>query len=238
MFAEQVRISTHQIEQIDAVDDQKAVVARMAQHVLDVAHRTFNPEIAVAPRSEVERLFGKHSGGDPAEYIKWDESAWSELAKCLAPMRRYEAEKDQSVVQIIAAGVNTTHNGVFLIERTAERRHGKHLLWRGVHVEWPTSGPPAVDHLGDALLDRLRMDFHLQAGLKPSPPRPLGIVFTPAAKPRNRAEPQHVGVVFDVPLEEALAEHLENKRFKTRGRVDPSRTNSILLRSWRLVDRI
>jgi predicted NUDIX family phosphoesterase/thymidylate kinase len=199
----------------------KQVAAELVEMLLPKIEAWADPPIAVLPRPAVERAFG----GKKA--LSWPApKAWDAFERDVKMVPRSTAEKDDSLVQIVAGGVVTHERGVFVFDRKEdEKRLGeyeRHTIWRGAHVDHGSGDPPLLDVARDSLVVRLRTDLHLNFEIDP---KPLGIVWVPD-RPRSA---QHLGLIFEVHIEdEAVADSLEDKEFKT-GRGHPARSSFVSL---------
>ena len=131
-------------------------------------------------------------------------------------MKRSEAEQDREVVQFIAAGIHTHRDRVVVLEREVLDKkssdYGRHKLWVGRHVEMRAQDDEDVIEAGRrGLVERIKQDLHLASDLLP--------VFLGLAWNANQRETQHVGIMYRVPIvNELVARHLENKKFKKMAR--------------------
>src|SRR5690606_8013418 len=129
-------------------------------------------------------------------------------------------EDDPSWVQVLACGIQTHSDKVFLgirrrpREEVVRERENTGRIWMGCHVRQPNNGEFDTTVLTTQLQDRLQNDLHLgETSSIKLVPEPLGLVWTPSA-----AEPGHLGVVFRVDVTANVAEFLHERQIKTNGR--------------------
>lgn len=185
--------------------------AKLATQILDRLEEFLSPEILVVPRREVERL-PVTNGGNFAE------NADDIISKCIADhgefVSRSRVESNDEYVQIIAAGLLTHEEQVFLFRRKERdpkyALYGKETVWQGAHVP-KTPGVRGVPLLEQALLDRIKRNLFLSRGFGT---RLVGYCWDVT----DARESRHVGVIFRVDIDNREAAiDLRKKEFR-RGR--------------------
>lgn len=173
-----------------------------------------DPKIAVLPRQVVIEVFGDRPflHGDDAR------PALAQLAAQISFRKRSDAEKDQDVVQLIAAGIHAHQDKIMVLEREPRDKkamtYGRRSLWSGCHVDTAGVDTAGGDLLAGAMgcLDR-RIQQELHLATHPTTDL-LGLAWD-----KNQAESQHFGVMFRVPVvNDYVASHLKDKQFKKMGR--------------------
>lgn len=181
-----------------------ALVAELLPRFREWADR----KILVVPRETVVALFGKSAVFDEAKAAQ----VWTQLRDAARVMLRSEAENNDDVVQLIACGVHTNKDGVFVFKRSADdnkrNRYGERMVWKGCHLECST--PPSIDQVKDALVARIHNDLHLAIELNP---KMRGMVW------EEEPEPKHLGIVFQVNIEsDDVVTSMREKEFRKSGR--------------------
>lgn len=185
--------------------------AMLAEKIIDHLEKFLSPDILVLPRKEVERL-PIYDGG----YFEPD--AGQIVSECLAKhgefLSRAKVEGDDRYVQIIAAGLLTHRNDVFLFQRKERdpkyQLYGKETVWQGAHVP-QMSGLRGIALIERALLERVRRNLFLSRGFAT---HILGYCWNIA----DVTESRHLGVVFRVDIDNPEAAiDLKKKEFR-RGR--------------------
>lgn len=178
-----------------------------------------DPNVAVAPRSTIEELTRS------SRAVRYP-AGWAELEASVQYVPRSSAELDPGVVQLVANGVPTRDGGVFVFDRGSDQKrvgeYGKHGVLRGAHIQSTTL--PLLDAAKATIVSRFREDLHLNFEFEPEP---LGFVWLPEGSPRMA---QHAGLVFRVRIDDdAVAQSLEEKEFKTSGRGHPVTSSFVTL---------
>jgi thymidylate kinase len=199
------------LEASSEAGDAKDVAANVIATVIAQIEPWVDAEVAVVPRSTIEKLT---SNSVAVRYP----SGWAELEASVQYISRSSAERDPSVVQLVANGVPTRDGGVFVFDRGSDPKrageYGQHAVLRGAHIE--SKARPLVNAARETVVSRFREDLHLNFEFEPEP---LGFVWLPDGAPRLA---QHAGLVFRVRIDdEAVAQSLEEKEFKTSGRGHP-----------------
>lgn len=125
----------------------------LANKMVDALEEFLNPRILVAPRKEIEKLPLARGGS-------FNELDLRRAVKCIRDHGRYmlraEAESNDQVVQIVAAGILTCEEKVFVFQRKEadpkSKLYGHATIWQGTHV---TKRPGAI---GKSLLSATLMD--------------------------------------------------------------------------------
>lgn len=193
--------------------DAKVVARRVVESVLPRFRQEVDPKIACLERVEVEQLFG--TGG----FREWSDEDWSRITRATGSRVRSEVEDDDSYVQLLACGIVTHGDGVFVFDRESRvpgKRYGRGTIWHGPHVTYDGDGPLDLGAAQQCLARRFKDDLHLALPLA-SDASPLGIVWNPQV-----GDGHHLGIAFPVEItSDATAEHLKEKKFRTRGRRPP-----------------
>lgn len=196
----------------------------LLQKLLPRIEKWANPEIVVFPREAVSKIFADRP------FLHGDEgrSALDRLTTLASFMRRSDAERDQEVIQLIAAGIHTHGGKVMVLERDPHDKkataYGRNTLWIGCHVEAERQDllRAAMACLERRIQQELHLSTHPQMEL-------LGLAWD-----KNQPESQHFGVMFRVPvLSDYIADHLKNKQFKKMGR--SGRLRSVFLSQEEIV---
>lgn len=183
---------------------------RLIDDVLGALRAWCDPEIAVISREDARQLVSTGAS-------EWSERLEGELLGALQYRRRSLVENDNDFVQVMACGVQTHGNKVFVVVRRPPRgrapSHRDHTaqVWRGCHLVRENDQGLDLTAFREQLAVRLRDDLHL--GSLPEIPEPRGVVWDPQGE-----EPRHLAVVFRVNVSVKLAEWLDEKNFKTNGR--------------------
>ncbi len=186
----------------------KEAAIGLIRHVLLKARTWADPRIAVVERALVEKLI-------PQKTISWSDG-WEPLAAGVRWEPRSEVEERDDLVQLLACGVQTCGDKMFLSKRQRLREEVKAprdqtaMLWRGCHVTRGSSESLSLDELKAQLAERLRGDLHLGSVAANGEPR--GFVWMPGP------DSQHLGAVFKVPVDETVKSFLNERDFKTNGR--------------------
>lgn len=200
----------HEIRADDGADA-KGVTTRAIGELLPRFWRRVDPEIACVPRAVVEPLF--HSG----RFIAWSEDAWTRITASALCARRSEVEDDGDLVQLVACGIATRAEGIFLFDRDARdprtRSYGRGTIWQGPHVEHAGRAPLSLDHVRESLQRRFAEDLHLAMPLDADASL-IGLVWDP-----DVGQGHHIGIAIPIAIAgDMTAEHLRDKKFRTRGR--------------------
>jgi predicted NUDIX family phosphoesterase len=183
----------------------------LAGQILDRLEAFLDPQILVVPRRELEKLPLADGGA-------FTEAARKALQDCISSygkfMRRAQAESDPDHVQIVACGILTHNDQVFLFERKERdpkyRLYGKATVWQGAHVPIE-KGKRGLDLLEAALLDRITRNLFLSRGFAVDF---VGYCWDRADENSSR----HFGAMFKVNIDnEETAIDLRRKEFR-RGR--------------------
>jgi len=184
---------------------------QLAERILDLLEEFLNPEILILPRTIVS---GLPLRGDGA----FSEEAKAKFVAALSTngrfMRRSEAEADSDSVQVIACGVLTYEDSIFVFERKDRDQksslYGKLTLWQGTHV--PKQGGTAeLKLLERAIIDRITRYLFLSRAF---PIRFAGYCWEANNEKSNR----HMGAIFEVLIDNPYtATDLKKKEFR-RGR--------------------
>jgi thymidylate kinase len=190
-------------------DSPRATTHAAAAELIEHMSRWADPEIAVVPRTVVERVFGDRG-------IRELPEAMEEIERAVVFQRRSEQKED--FVGLVSAGV-LRHAGEMLLLRRAEKNdekrltYGRDVLWKGCHVPRATSD--ASDLLrtaATALKVRLKEDFHL-ARLE-SEPIPRFLVWNR----HDKRDARHLGVLFDleIPTRSIASKVFKRERNRTK----------------------
>ena len=180
----------------------------LLRHIVDEARAWCDREIAVITKEQAQTFV-------PDETRTWDENAWSTLPSLVQYRLRSQVEGDDGFVQLLACGAQTAEGRVFLTTRrqsrneTRQKRAGSALIWRGCHLE-KAPGGFSLAEIERQLVKRLTEELHLSK-LEVAP-QPKGFVWCPDEDDRR-----HLGIVFEVPIEQAVANSLAEKEFRTNG---------------------
>lgn len=179
---------------------------KLAEKIVDQLERFLNPEIVVVPKAALERVFPDTVGafGDRIDRI----------VDCIrrdgAKMCRADAEENSDVVQVVACGVLTRGNEVFLFQRTdadpKSKLHGRTTIWHGTHVaqQGGLSGLPVLEI---ALNDRLTRSLFLS---RQSKRKLKGCCWDRSNEKSNK----HLGMMFNVTVDNETANDLRKKQFR------------------------
>ena len=186
----------------------------LASQVIRRFEAFLNPQILVVPRKEIDKLPRSKKGGafTPHEARR--------AINCIRQhgryMRRADAETNPHVVQVVAAGVLTSEDKVFLFERKENdpksKLYGRTTVWQGTHVA-KQNGLAGRALLEAALLDRITRSLFLSrefaAKLK-------GYSWDPS----DPESAKHFGIIFQIEIDnQHTASDLKKKEFrKGRGR--------------------
>jgi predicted NUDIX family phosphoesterase len=191
-------------------EDVRSSNVRLADQVIDHIEAFLNPEILVVPRGDLSNLPLIDGGG----FSDRDKQAVINLISSSGKfMRRSEAEQNADFVQIIACGLLTYENEVFLFERKERdpkyRLYGKATMWQGTHVA-KQDGSQGVDLLKVSLLDRIARSLFLSRSF---PVELVGYCW-------DREDPissRHFGVIFHVQIDnDHTAINLRRKEFRSK----------------------
>jgi predicted NUDIX family phosphoesterase len=189
--------------------DVRSSNADLAGKILDHLEAFLDPEILVVPRREVEQLAFSKNGG------AFDLREREDLLRCISRygkfVRRSQAETDPAQVQVIACGLLTRNDEVFLFERKERdpkySLYGKATIWQGSHVPRET-GKQGEELLRTALLDRITRSLFLSRMF------PLELVGY-CWEPNNEKSSHHIGVMFKVDIDnDHSASDLRKKEFR------------------------
>jgi predicted NUDIX family phosphoesterase len=222
--------------QLDDIDCEtparKAVAADILKRIMARVDHWVDAPIAVVPKEVVEEVFAN------APAVQWPAAGWERLAASVRYEKRSAVEQDDRLVQLVAGGVATRDDGVFVFDRAPDEQrvgeYGRHAIWRGGHL---VRGPESVERAARAsVIERFRTNLHLGFDFEP---QPLGIVWIDdAGHARSR---RHLGILYEVRIvDENVAQSLEDKEFKTSGRGHPATSrfarleelSTIKLESW------
>jgi hypothetical protein len=211
----QFKLSDASSERIGAKDVAANVITTVIEHI----RPWVDPEVAVVPRSTLERLVGD-SGA-----VRYP-VGWAELEASVEYRPRSSAESDPEVVQLVAQGVPTRDGGVFVFDRSSDPKrvgeYGQHAILRGAHIA--SRSRPLAEAARETVASRFREDLHLNFDFELEA---LGFVWLREGSPRVT---QHAGLVFRVRIDdEAVARSLEEKEFKTSGRGHPATSSFVTL---------
>jgi predicted NUDIX family phosphoesterase len=180
----------------------------LLRHIISEAKTSCDKEIAVITRGEAQDLV-------PNKSRIWDGDAWATLANQVQYRLRSEVESNDDFVQLLACGAQTSGGRVFVTTRrqsrneTRQKRAGSALIWRACHL---TKAPGAflLSEIKQQLVKRLTEELHLSE--LEADPQPKGFVWCP-----DEPDHRHLGLVFEVPIEQGVADSLEEKEFRTNG---------------------
>lgn len=199
--------------------DAKQSCIRLLSEALPVLMDWANPLIEVVPREIAENVFSGRHYLDQVEAL----AALEKLCKAARPMHRVDAEQDDQVVQIVVGGVPVRAKAELMVFKRDSKdekstAYGSRILWRGCHVEHDETLTLAT--LAKAISERLQSELHLRTALTPeiiglaSP----GSEITEGVESPDR---RHLGVLFKVEVNDAVAKSLHDKAFKKSGRGHP-----------------
>ena len=180
----------------------------LAGKILTVLQEFLDPEILVVPRSELEALPLDRGGS-------FTEQSVAKALDCISRHGRYErrseAEVDDRYVQIIAAGMLTYQDQVFIFQRKEQdpkyRLYGRTTIFQAAHVarkaalagQGLLSRPSKIRIMRSLFLSRM---FELQ---------PVGYCWDK----EDAASKRHFGLVFRVEIDnEHTARDLRRKELK------------------------
>jgi hypothetical protein len=172
-----------------------------------------DPAVVYVPRTAVEALFDGTRG-----CVRWSEQAWDALVVASHSETRSVIEPRNELVQLVACGIASETDRIFLLRRGPEDEHhayGAGVIWQGIHVEHDVNAGSTVtiDRVRDCVARRFKEDLHLAVPIQ-ADDVPIGFVWDPDA-----GGGRHLGIAFGIEILDALtAEHLEGKTFKTQGR--------------------
>lgn len=193
--------------------DAKLVAARVVDAILPMLDARVDPSIAFVPRVAVEGMFG--AGG----FRRWSAADWTRITAAVRSAHRSSIEDDDDFVQLLACGIVTHDKGVFVFDRQTRdprSRYGRGTIWHGPHVSHDDATPLEISHVHECLVQRFKDDLHLASPL-PAHATPIGMVWLP-----DVGDGHHLGIAFPVEIaSDATAEHLKEKKFRTRGRRPP-----------------
>jgi len=202
------------LDRRSASPDQKVDTAALIADVLDQIQEWVDPQIAVLPEPTVRTIFRSSAG------VRWSKSISSQLTSAMSFLKRSRAEQDSRVVQIVVCGVPVAQGGVFVFDRTRDKKrlgeYGVHSIWTGQHAEQvpKVKDEDLLGTLRANLARRFRTSLHLNFDFSPEP---LGIVWNDDEK--NARSKHHMGVFLAVHIDdENVAQSLEDKEFRTHGR--------------------
>ncbi len=190
--------------------DQKRTIGHIVETLLPRMSAWADPFVASVRRSELTAFFGT------GKAVAWDAARWRKLTKhAISTRRRSQLEGTDEFVQLVACGIQTREGGIFAFARSPDDKrapYGLRTIWQGCHIAIGRNDRTTLKRVQRCLEDRLRQNLHLEIQFAP---RPVGFVW----EPENQRESRHMGVVFEVPIEDELVgDHLREKAFKTNGR--------------------
>lgn len=171
-----------------------------------------DPKIWVVPRSEVVQAFHGRTFLAPTEA----RTVLARFAQQARAVVRSKAEGDRDVVQLVGCGMPTRADQYVALKRSEKdeksRDYGDFTLWKACHIK-------ANEALSEAMAAgqvarRVEEDLYIAVPLKPEF---VGLAWNPDEERREN----HLGMMFEVPITEAVAESMQNKEFKHRGRFWP-----------------
>jgi predicted NUDIX family phosphoesterase len=200
--------------EIDTSDSRSVVETNctLLEQLLPIIEQWANPYVAVISRLSVEQAFRD------AKFLEAEDArrTWKSLASNLQWRRRYDAEQDGDVVQMVACGIPLDgRSRVLVLERDRgdrkTRSYGRLTLWKGCHLERSrTQKGDGIEIAKDCLQARLEQDLHLQI---PMNLRLLGMVYD------SEADERHLGVMFWLPIDdEDVVRSMHEKEFRRSGR--------------------
>jgi predicted NUDIX family phosphoesterase len=183
---------------------------KLISKLLPIIEEWANPTISAVPRSTARDVFKNRK----YIYLEDAKRAWQKLIGQIKPRRRATAESDDSTVQIVAAGIPVHQRKIFVFSR-GERdekaaSYGKATIWKGLHIQ--SSEIPSLAYVKRELTKRLQEELHLKLSLSPEF---IGIAWDESV----RVESRHLGLMFRVPIENAVvANSMHKKEFRKAGR--------------------
>jgi predicted NUDIX family phosphoesterase len=211
----------------------------LATRISDELEKFLNPKILVVPRMEIEKLPLKRGGAYSDAATK---AVLNTINKHGRYMHRADAERDPRVVQIIAAGVLTADDRVFLFQRKEtdpkSKLYGRTTIWQGTHVS-KKKGKKGRQLLESALMDRITRQLFLS--------REFAAKLKGYCWDSDDADSsKHLGILFQIEIDnDHTANDLRKKEFrKGRGRGHDlvgqfigwteltKKRNDVMLESW------
>jgi predicted NUDIX family phosphoesterase len=191
--------------------DAKGVTTRVVTELLPRFWSRVDPQIACVPRGVVEPLFLA------GRFIPWSDEAWATLTASAVSTRRSDVEASDELVQLVACGIATRADGILVFDRDARdhrtRSYGRGTIWQGPHVEHAGSTSLSLEHVRDSLQRRFAEDLHLSMPID-ADASPIGLVWDP-----DVGQGHHIGIAIPIAIaSDMTAEHLKDKKFRTRGR--------------------
>ena len=180
----------------------------LAGKILTVLQEFLDPEILVVPRSELEALPLDRGGS-------FTEQSVAKALDCISRHGRYErrseAEVDDRYVQIIAAGMLTYQDQVFIFQRKEQdpkyRLYGRTTIFQAAHVA-RKAALAGQGLLKQALQDRIMRSLFLSRMFEL---QPVGYCWDK----EDAASKRHFGLVFRVEIDnEHTARDLRRKELK------------------------
>jgi predicted NUDIX family phosphoesterase len=208
--ASEYRDRFHPIE-IDTTHATGAVTTNieLLEKLLPHIEKWADPEIVIFSRKTIAEIFADRP------FLHGDEAraALDHLTKSVSFRKRSDAEGDQEVIQLIAAGIHVHGNKIIALERDPQDKkataYGRNTLWIGCHVD--ADGKDLLTGAMSCLERRIQQELHLSTHPQMDL---LGLAWD-----KNQTESQHFGVMFRVPVvSDYVADHLKNKQFKKMGR--------------------
>jgi predicted NUDIX family phosphoesterase len=188
--------------------DVRASNIALAEKVLAALEEFLNPEILVVPRKEIDALPLKQGGSFSVESVNLALDCISQHGMY---MRRSEAERDNRYVQIIAAGMLTYQDQVFIFQRKEQdpkyRLYGRTTIFQAAHTA-SKAGKSGRDLMMYALQDRITKSLFLSRTFRLEP---VGYCWDRD----DAASSRHLGIVFRVEIDnEHTARDLKRKELK------------------------
>ena len=189
---------------------------RLLDEILPVLEDWSNPDIFVMQRADLATVFGDRT------YLDIDApAALDRLSTFAFKLDRVSASLDPELIQLVVGGIHVRADGSILVFRrdpsdAKSASYGKTILWKGCHVQTTSL---TQDELATALKSRLRQDLHLEVDLSP---RLLGLAAPVKAEPPSATlKHRHLGIMFQVELNDEVARTLHEKTFHRGGRAHP-----------------
>jgi len=195
-----------------------SITTKIISDLLPQIEAWADPTIAVVDRELVTALFHERV----FIHSTMARSALRSLARNVQWMRRSQAEKSTSKIQLVASAIHVFQNEVVVFERLPTDKktkdYGRHLIYKNCHIEERLDGrrrrrsaPSLMRRAEDRLQQRIQDDLHLAV---PPDFEFLGLSWNGSLK-----ETKHLGMMFRVAiLSEDVASHLQDKQFKKSGR--------------------
>jgi len=194
----------------------KGSTLRLLDEILPILEGWSNPKIFVMRRADLAGVFGERT------YLDIDApAALDRLSTIAFKLDRISASLDPELIQLVVGGVHVRPDGQILVFRrdpsdAKSASYGTTILWKGCHVQTDSL---AQDELAGALKSRLRQDLHLEVDLSP---QILGLAAPVKTEPPSAAlKHGHLGIMFQVELDDEVAQTLHEKTFHRRGRAHP-----------------